>query len=94
MGVVFSRIASLAVQDIPRGVLPSLEIILMDIPRFAIFGGYPIGFVIGTPVYLVLRSRVKPSLLNVMLAGMFVATVPVIFRASDDYTDAYPAALR
>jgi hypothetical protein len=76
--VIFARIVSLAAQDIPQGMLPSLQIILLDIPSFAVFGGYPIGWGIGIPAYLLLRGRLLPVLRNFMFAGALVAATPLL----------------
>jgi hypothetical protein len=43
---------------------------------YLLFGAYPSTLLIGIPAFLFLRTRLKVSLLNIALAGAFVATLP------------------
>ena len=45
------------------------------------FGAYPPTLLVGVPVYVFLRRRVRPTAFNCALAGLFVAGLPTLVLA-------------
>jgi hypothetical protein len=69
----------LALAFVLAPAIPSFVCAMLNGPRafFVILSvAYACAVVLGLPAYAILRSRVRPTALNSMIAGGFVATVP------------------
>lgn len=57
--------------------LPNLlDRVIRTLPWYLIIGGYIPSLLLGVPLYLLLRKRVAPTLLNCLIAGAAVAAIP------------------
>lgn len=58
------------------GINAPFERIWRSAVAFALFGAYPTTLLVGLPVFLLLRTRLAPTLINCSLAGAAVAALP------------------
>ncbi|WP_416066730.1 hypothetical protein ACK9YZ_11720 [Rhizobium sp. ZK1] len=70
-----------------QGLPDMMERIVRTTEVVAVIGAYPPTLVLGIPLLLYFRGRVRPSLANCAMVGAFVATVPwmclVVFSGPD-----------